>query len=91
MKESNSKCSKIFVYNKCKKVTNGAGEVQQKVMCDEIESVKLFCYLGNRLNASGGCEAAVTARTRVGWKKFRECGEICDPTVDCMTLDRSNT
>ena len=28
------------------------------------------------MNASGGCEAAVTARTRMGWKKFRECGEI---------------
>ena len=54
-------------------MTNGAGELQQEVMCDEVETVKGFCYLGNRLNASGRCEAA---RTRVGWKKFRECGEI---------------
>ena len=54
---------------------NGA-EVQQEVMCDEVKIVKGFCCLGNRLNASGGCEAAVTARTRVGWKKFRECEEI---------------
>ena len=48
-------------------------------MCDKVETVKGFCSLGNRLNASGGCEAAVSARTRVGWKKFREfkeCGEI---------------
>ena len=51
-------------------------EVQQEVMCDEVEIVKGFCYLGDRLNASGGCKVAVTARTRVGWKKFRECGEI---------------
>ena len=43
-------------------------------MCDKVETVKGFCYLGNRLNAGGECEAAVTARTRVGWKKFRECG-----------------
>ena len=49
--------------------------MQQKVMC-EVETVKGFCYLGNRLNASEGCEAAVTARTRLGWKKFRECREI---------------
>ena len=35
-----------------------------------------FCYLGDRLNASGGCEAAVTARVRIGWVKFRECGEL---------------
>ena len=43
-------------------------------MCDEVETVKGFCYI--RLNASGGCEAAVTARTRMGFKKLRECGEI---------------
>ena len=24
----------------------------------------------------GGCEAAVTARTRCGWVKIRECGEL---------------
>ena len=28
------------------------------------------------LNANGGCETAVTARTRIGWMKFRECSEI---------------
>ena len=26
--------------------------------------------------AGGGCEAAVTARTRCGWVKLRECGEL---------------
>ena len=31
---------------------------------------------GNRLNAGGGCQAAVTARARIGWVKFRECGEL---------------
>ena len=35
-----------------------------------------FCYLGDRLNASGGCEAAVTARVRIGWVRFRKCGEL---------------
>ena len=40
-----------------------------------METMKRFCYLGNRLNATGGCEAAVTERTRVKWKKFRECGD----------------
>ena len=28
------------------------------------------------MNGSGGCEAVVTARTRVKWKKFRECEEM---------------
>ena len=45
-------------------------------LCDEVEPVKGFCYLGDRLNASGGCEMAVTAKTRLGWAKFRECGEL---------------
>ena len=43
---------------------------------DGVEMVKGFCYLGDRLNASGGCEMAVTARARLGWVKFRECGEL---------------
>ena len=28
------------------------------------------------MSAVGGCEAAVTARTRCGWAKNRECGEL---------------
>ena len=50
--------------------------MQQEVICDEVETVRGFCYLGDSLNASAGCEVAVTARIRVRWKKFRECREI---------------
>ena len=28
------------------------------------------------MNASGGCEAAVTAKARIGWVKFKECREL---------------
>ena len=28
------------------------------------------------VSAGGGCEVAVTARTRCGWVMFRECGEL---------------
>ena len=38
--------------------------------------MKEFTYLGGRLSAGGGCEAAVTTRTRYGWIKFWECGEL---------------
>ena len=31
-----------------------------------LETVRGFCYLGDMGNASGGREAAVTARTRMG-------------------------
>ena len=41
---------------------------------DQVDFMKSFCYLGDRLNASGESEAAATARTRIGWIKFRECG-----------------
>ena len=54
----------LFVVNNA---INGAGEVK---------TVKGFCYLGHRLYTSGGREAAVTAKTRVRWRKFRECEEI---------------
>ena len=47
-----------------------------EVLCHEVETVKGFCYLGDRLNASGECEIAVTSRVRIGWMKFRECGEL---------------
>ena len=45
-------------------------------LCDEVETVNGFCYLGERLNASGGCKAAVTARLRIGWARFKECEEL---------------
>ena len=35
-----------------------------------------FTYLGDRVSAVGGCEAAVIARTRCRWVKFRECSEL---------------
>ena len=45
-------------------------------LCDEVEAVSEFTYVGDRVIAGGGCEAAVTARTRCGWVKFRECVEL---------------
>ena len=41
-----------------------------------METAKGFCYLDDRLNASEGCKDAVTAKTRMRWKKFREGDEI---------------
>ena len=32
---------------------------------DQVDFVKSSCYLGDRLNASGGSEAAVTTKTRM--------------------------
>ena len=45
-------------------------------LCDGVETASKFTYLGDRLNATGGCETAVTAKSRIGCMKFRECCEI---------------
>ena len=45
-------------------------------LCEEVETVRALCYFWDRVNASGGCEAAVTARARIGWVKFKECWEL---------------
>ena len=43
---------------------------------EEVETVRGFCYLGDRVNGSGGYEAAVTARARIGWVNSRNA-ESC--------------
>ena len=45
-------------------------------LCDEVKTEREFTYLGDRVNAGGGCEAAVIARTRCGWAKHMECGDL---------------
>ena len=57
-----------FVCGRCKKE---ADEFMDSVeeLCEEVQTVRGFCYLGDRVNARGGCEAAVTARARIGWVK----------------------
>ena len=37
-----------------------------------LECIDKFCYLGDMIGAGGGVEAAVIARIRSGWRKFRE-------------------
>ena len=69
------KCAKIeramarlamhFVCLKCKGIMEGTMDSIEK-LCDEVETVNGFCYLGDRLNTSGGCEVALTARGRIG-------------------------
>ena len=72
MKRANSTLAKGFVDTKEGIVEPG----EELSFFDQVDFVKSFSYLGDRLNASGGSEAAVTARTKIGWIKFRECGEL---------------
>ena len=49
---------------------------QEERLCDAVETVRKITYQGDRASAGGGCEAAVTARTRYGWVKLRQRGEL---------------
>ena len=77
MKRMTSTVEKDFGCKHCvetiKRILEPAKEIS---IYDQVEFVKSFCYLGNRLNASGRSEAAATARTRIGWLKFGECGKL---------------
>jgi len=37
-----------------------------------LEVVHKFCYLGDMLSVDGDADAAVEARIRIGWNKFRQ-------------------
>ena len=71
--EGDSTLAKGFICKLCVDTKEPGEEIS---FFDQVDFVKSFCYLGDRLNASGGSEAAVTARTRIAWIKFRECGEL---------------
>ena len=64
-----------FVCKKCRSVVKNFKGSDEK-LCDGVETVSKFTCLGDRLNATGECETAVTAKSRIGWLKFRECSEI---------------
>ena len=75
IKRATARLATHFVCSKCKGIMEGTVDSIEKLW-NEVEAVNGFCYLGDRLNASGGCEAAVTAGVRIGWVRFRECGEL---------------
>ena len=67
--------NKNFVCKKCRSVVKNF-KGPDKILHDGVDTVSKFSYLGDRLNANGRCETAVTARTRIGWMKFRKFNEI---------------
>ena len=75
IKRATARLAMHFVCLKCKGIMEGTMDSIEK-LCNDVQTVNGFCYLGDRLNASGGCKAAVTATVRIGWVRFRECGEL---------------
>ena len=70
LKKVTRSAARFFVCSTCNKTTNGAEKVQQEVMFDEVKTIKKLCYLGNRLNLSGGSQSAETLRTKLAWHIF---------------------
>ena len=60
----------------CRKCEMDIGEAveQEEKLCDEVETVREFKYLSDRVGAGRGCDSAV--KTGSGWVKLRECGEL---------------
>ena len=63
VKKVTPKFSRNFV---CRKCELKIGEVmeQEEMLCDEVESVKEFTYIGYMVNIGKGCETAMTARSK---------------------------
>ena len=68
--------NKNLVCKQCRTVVKNFKGPSDEKLCDGVETVSKFTYPSDRLNATGGYETAVTARSRIGWMKFRECREI---------------
>ena len=63
------KCTKYKGYHK--------NAVNHKEKLHEyVDIVKDFSYQGDGIYSGGGCEAAVTSRTRLRWVKFRDCPDL---------------
>jgi len=65
MKRVTPREAKNFVFARCRNVTEDMVEPIDK-LCDEVMTVRAFCYLGDRMNASGGCEAGMPVTSSFG-------------------------
>ena len=54
-------------------------------LCHKVEAVGEFTYIGDRVSAGRGCEAAVMARRIHEWDQFRECGELLYGKIGLFT------
>lgn len=74
MKGSLQAVSATFVCKRCRGEVPPAEATKEGLEVDgeTYNRVDNFCYLGDMLSAKGGVDAAVTARVRCAWQKFRE-------------------
>ena len=73
IKGSMSKVAKLFICRGCLNPVTSAGRTSVDIRVGaKLELVDKFCYLGDMLSVDGDADAAVEARIRIGWNKFRQ-------------------
>ena len=70
-----AKLAKDFICLKCKSSTDFSAQPVES-LCDGIEKVHAFLYIGSKVDSIGDCEATVTARMSSDWAKFKKCNDI---------------
>ena len=50
---------------------DGRSQREVQVGPDKLEVVASFCYLGDMLSATGGCELSTTTHVKNAWRKFK--------------------
>ena len=72
IKGSMLKVMKSFICKGCLNPVTSAGRTSVDIGASaNLELVAKFCYLGDVLSVEGDADAAVEAKIRVGWNKFR--------------------
>ena len=73
IKGSMSKMAKSFICRGCLNPVTSAGRTSVDIGASaKFELMDKFCYLGDMLSLDGDADAAVEARIRIGWNKFRQ-------------------
>ena len=73
IKGSMSKVMKSFICRGCLNLVTSAGRTSVDIGASaKLELVDKFCYVGDMLSVDGDADAAVEARIRIGWNKFRQ-------------------
>ena len=67
------KVMKSFIYKGCLNPVINTGHASVDIGASaNLEVVDKFCYLGDMLSVDRDADAAVEARIRIGWNKFRQ-------------------
>ena len=67
MKKVTSILAKGFIWGDVLKQSKELSNQLKLTFHNQVELVKSFCYLGDRLNAGCGSKATVTIRTKIRW------------------------